>query len=232
MSRENTWLDRIRPALPATAVALGAAAALIGVVLYVHTAADVPMGTLTRDPLSGKPAYLGLLSQAGILVWAAGAAVCFFASRVLRGAPGSAYLFWAGLLTSGLCIDDAFMLHDEVLPLVGVPEELIYATYLGLVVVFLIAFRRQILDNGFPILMLALAFLGLSVVCDAWGLPWLDPYLLEDGSKFAGITLWTAHFAHAGESMVRSAASVRRPGSAARGSQTALSGAHNNYQTL
>jgi len=175
-------------------VALAVAAALIGLVLHIHATAEVSMGTLTRDPLSGKPAYLGLLSQMGILVWAASAATCLLAAGVLRGAPESRFLFGAGILSLVLCLDDAFLLHDEVLPLVGVPEELIYAGHLGIVLVFLVAFRRQILRAHYPVLLLALGLLGVSVVCDAWGLPWLDPYLLEDGAKFAGITMWTAFF--------------------------------------
>ena len=185
--------SRARSTLVTAGIALGLAAALIGVVLYIHTTAEVPMGTLTRDPLSGKPAHRGLLSQAGILLWAAGAAVCLLAARVLRGGPGATFMLAAGAITAAVCIDDAFLLHDEVLPLVGVPEELIYAGYLGMILVFLLAFRRQILGSAYGVLLLALAFLGVSVVCDAWGLPWLDPYLLEDGAKFAGITLWTAY---------------------------------------
>lgn len=185
---------RARATLLTIGVSLTLAAALIGLVLYIQATTDVSMGTLTRDPLSGKPAYLGLLSQVGILVWAASAATCLLAAGVLRGAPESRFLLGAGSLSLVLCLDDAFLLHDEVLPLVGVSEGLIYATYLGLVAMFLVAFRRQILRGQYPVLVLALAFLGVSVVCDAWGLPWLDPYLLEDGTKFAGIAMWTAFF--------------------------------------
>lgn len=185
---------RARTTIVTIALALALAAALIGTVLYIHTTTDVPMGTLTRDPLSGKPAHLGLLSQAGILVWAAGAAVCLLAAAVLQGAPGGRFMLAAGVLSLALCVDDAFLLHDEVLPLLGIPEELIYGVYLGMIVLFLVAFRRPIIESGHGVLVLALAFLGLSVVCDAWGLPWLDPYLLEDGAKFTGIALWAAYF--------------------------------------
>lgn len=184
---------RARSTLITVGISLALAAAFIGLVLYIHATAEVPLGTLTRDPLSGKPAYLGLLSQAGILVWAAGAAVCLLAGTVLRGTPDGRFMLGAGILSIVLCVDDAFLLHDEVLPLVGIPEGVIYAAYLGMIVLFFAAFRRAIFRSGYGVLLLALAFLGLSVICDAWGLPWLDPYLLEDGAKFAGIALWTGY---------------------------------------
>lgn len=192
-----------RNGLITTAAALALAAAMIGLVLYIHASADVSMGTLTRDPLSGKPAYLGLLSQVGILAWAAGAAVSLAAASALRGTPRGRFLLGAGALSVVLCIDDAFLLHDEVLPLIGVPEGFIYVAYIGLIVVFLVTFRRHILQTQYAVLMLALAFLALSMVCDAWGLPWLDPYLLEDGAKFVGITLWTAYLCTDAESALR-----------------------------
>lgn len=194
---------RLVQALAFMAGALAISAALIGLVLYIHHTKDVPLGTLTRDPLSGKPAYLGLLSQAGILLWAAGAAVSFLGAWLLPWRDAGRFMLSAGVLTTMLCIDDAFLLHDEVLPLVGVPEELIYAVYLGLLLGFLLLFARRILKTGYPLLGLALAFLGISVVADAWGLPWLDPYLIEDGAKFIGITMWSAYLFHTSGSLVR-----------------------------
>lgn len=196
---------RVRSTLLTGVIVLAVSAALIAIVLYVRDVTGVPMGTLTRDPLSGKPAYFGFLSQAGILFWAAGAAAAFLAASALTGAPdasGRRFLFSAGLLTVALCVDDAFLLHDEVLPKLGVPEEILYAVYLGCMLAFLIAFRRHILRTEYPILLLALGFLGLSVICDACGLPWLDPYLLEDGAKVAGIVAWAAYLFRTGGSLI------------------------------
>ena len=205
MEDQEVLPRRVRSTLLTGVIVLAVSAALIAVVLHVRDVTGVSMGTLTRDPLSGKPAYLGFLSQAGILLWAAGAAAAFLAASALTGAPdasGTRFLFSAGLLTVALCVDDAFLLHDEVLPKLGVPEEIIYGVYLGCMLAFLFAFRRHILRTEYPILLLALGFLGLSVICDACGLPWLDPYLLEDGAKVAGIVAWAAYLFRTGGSLI------------------------------
>ena len=43
------------------------------------------MGDLTRDPAAilDVPVYVGFLSQIGILLWAATAAICLFSAAVL-----------------------------------------------------------------------------------------------------------------------------------------------------
>lgn len=199
--------ERFIPILVAAAVALALGVALIATVLYVHATKDVPFGTLTRDPLSGKPVYFGLLSQAGILTWAFGASASFLGAWLLGGRAEGRFMLSAAVLTTLLCIDDAFLLHDEVLPLAGVSEKLVYAVYLALLLGFLVLFARRILKTGYPVLLLSLAFLGVSVVADTWGLPWLDPYMLEDGSKFIGIALWSAYLFQTSGSLVRA-----RPG--------------------
>ena len=55
---------------------------------------------------------------AGLAVGVLGAAAAFLSASAITGAPdasGRRFLFSAGLLTVALCIDDAFLLHDEVL---------------------------------------------------------------------------------------------------------------------
>lgn len=202
MDQQDLQRVRITDALIVAAAALALSGVLIGVVLYVHDTTGVPMGTLTRDPLSGKPAYLGLLSQAGILVWALGAAVALLGARLLPWRAGGGYMLAAAALTTLLCIDDAFLLHDEVLPLLGISEKVIYAIYLVAALSFLVVFARRILKTAYPLFVLAFAFLGVSVVADTVGLPWLDPYLLEDGAKFIGIALWSGYLFHTSGSLL------------------------------
>ena len=49
----------------------------------------------TRDPLSivGAPVYIGILSNLGILFWAAGATICFFRLLLLVTSSIRAKLF-------------------------------------------------------------------------------------------------------------------------------------------
>ncbi|MBN1192212.1 MAG: hypothetical protein JXA36_00755 [Coriobacteriia bacterium] len=167
-------------------------------VVIIQQKSGVSTGMLTQDPIFHRPAYTGLLSQAGILLWSAAAAICLLSAFVLRerqswGTPGR-FLLSAGLLTLYLCLDDAFMLHDSVLPGIGLFESFLYVVYLGLILTFLIGFRKHILQTEYLVLAAALVFFGLSIVCDVWGIPGVDPFLLEDGTKIVGIVMWSSYF--------------------------------------
>lgn len=165
----------------------------------MHYAWDAPMGTLTQDPLFRRPVYTGLLSQAGILLWAAAAGICFLTGSALavrNAAPAIRHFFLAaGALTLLLGLDDAFMLHDVVLPdYLGIAEEPVYAVYGGLIVLFMVVFRGRILASSYGILAIAAVFFGLSVVADLGVLRGSEPFLLEDGTKIVGIVSWLTYF--------------------------------------
>lgn len=192
----------------ALAFATALSAFLIGAVLHMHYRWGVPMGTLTQDPLFHRPVYLGFLSQVGILLWAAAAAVCFIVAIVLRargGARNEQAFFWsAGWLTTLLGIDDAFMLHDVVLPdQLGVPESIVYALYAGAVLAFVAVFFRRLLASEYATIVIAFAFFALSILADVRELPGLDPFLLEDGAKAIGIVAWVTYFFRTGVHVLR-----------------------------
>lgn len=191
-------------------------AVLIGAVLFMHQRWSVPMGTLTQDPLFHRPVYVGFLSQSGILLWAAAAAVCLTVAATLHAYGGGRaerrFFVSAGLLTVFLCLDDAFMLHDVVLPdHLGIPEQAVYAAYVGLVLAFLGVFFGRILESEYLVLGVAFVFFAVSILADIRELPWLDPFLLEDGAKAIGIVAWLTYFSRAG---------VRAAGMVARGEAT------------
>lgn len=193
---------------PALAFVAAASSVLLGSVLFMHYSWDVPMGTLTQDPLFHQPVHVGFLSQAGILMWAAAAGVSLAVAAVLgaRGESGGLQRFFlaAGVLTLVLCLDDAFMLHDVVLPdHLGVPEEIVYAGYAGLMLLFLGVFYKRILTTHYLVLALAFAFFALSILADMRELPGLDPFLLEDGAKAIGIVSWLAYFFQEGTAALR-----------------------------
>jgi hypothetical protein len=131
------------------------------------------------------------------MLWTTGAAVCLFTALLLvsldhRGAK-PIFLAAAGLFTGWLALDDFFMIHEDVLPLFGVPQPLTYAGYAGAAALYLLLSWRQIL-NSRPLLMaLAMALLGASVVIDV--LVHSESTLhvfMEDGAKFLGILAWTS----------------------------------------
>ena len=61
--------------------------ALLGlcVLAWISSTTGVPVSNLTRDPLAvmGAPVYTGLLSNLGILLWCATAAITLFGAAVL-----------------------------------------------------------------------------------------------------------------------------------------------------
>ncbi|MRR11040.1 hypothetical protein EG835_00790 [bacterium] len=100
------------------------------------------------------------------------------------------------------------MLHDAVLPdQFGVPEEIVYSVYVGLLLVFLLTFRRHIHRTDFVLLAIAFVFFGVSIIADTRGLPGLDPFLLEDGAKAIGILSWLTYFYREGAIALGSGAS-------------------------
>jgi hypothetical protein len=202
--------DAARSSLPAAGAVACVSAILISIILVVHYWGDVPMGDLTRDPnaVSECPPYTGFLSQAGLFFWAASVAVCFFSAAWAwvqrRPMRVRAFFVASGLITLMLYVDDAFMVHESLLPHLGIPEEAAYATYLLLVGAYLLYFSRMILRSDFPVLALALSFFAVSIVGDELDLPHdLGRYFLEDSAKLIGAVAWSAYFVLTGLRMDR-----------------------------
>ena len=175
----------------------------------------VALDLLVRDPLAAAhaPAYYGFVSNVGVVVWCATAAVCLFAA-VVRWHAGAEerreawFLAYGGSLTTVLMLDDFFMLHETVFPFhLFIPEIFVFGAYgLGMLV-YLVLFYRTILSLEPVLLGLCLGFLGLSMVGDMlWEQPdgvWSS--LIEDGSKFLGICLWCAFHLRASWHLVTAA---------------------------
>jgi hypothetical protein len=165
---ERSWAVRCRATLPTAGICLAVAGSFLLVTLTIHLWKGVDLGDLTRDPadISGVPVYIGFLSNIGMLFWAATVAICFFvATFVARSAAASAarrFLYASGLLTLLLLFDDLFQLHERVFPLsLGVAEPVVFGGYLAVTLLYLVHFRRVILESDYLLLALALGFFGL-----------------------------------------------------------------------
>jgi hypothetical protein len=167
----------------------------------------IPPQKFLLDPavLAGSHPLLGVVSNIGILIWAATAAIALFTATLLgmkRQEPEhKVFLLAAGLLTSWLVLDDFFMIHEWLFPhVLGVPQTLVLAAYAGLAGCFLLRFAALILRTDFLLLALALAFLSVSVCVDAlpntWFAAWNWLYLIEDGFKLLGIVGWFGYCSH------------------------------------
>lgn len=199
------------------AVAFTISFSLIAVTVFIHFWAGVPVGDLTRDPVAvtGGAVYIGFLSQTGIFFWAASAAVCLFTAHVLARrpdvAPARNFFFAAGLLSLLLGIDDVFLLHERLLPGLGIPELVVYGTYVALILLWLVRYRGIMMRSEYVLLGMALAFFGISVMADALNPDVPGRVLLEDGAKITGIVSWLVYFFRCGALELRNDAG--RPGS-------------------
>jgi hypothetical protein len=164
----------------------------------------VPLGELMRDSLLVAEVsedcchiYYGAVSNLGVLIWAGGSAILFFAAIVvaLLGAHAHrAYLVQfvlAGILTALLCVDDFFLIHDIVLPKLGFSEMLAYAVYAAFAMVYVFTARNEILAARWPMFLVSVFCLALSVEIDVFMNIDSDFRLLvEDGAKLMGIVAW------------------------------------------
>jgi hypothetical protein len=176
-------------------------AAFIAAVLSVMVAFSsrgIEVGSLLRDPSAvlGLPLHVGLLSNVGVVIWAAGAGGLLLAGIALRALrrPDAALFLSVGGLTLVLAADDLLQFHDSVGmgPVwFGIPQEVIVGTYGLVAAVLLVLHRSRILRlEGRWVLLVAAFALATSVGIDV-----IDPdgiYIVyEDGAKIVGIFNWS-----------------------------------------
>lgn len=138
----------------------------------------------------------GFISNLGIMLWSATAAVCLFAAGIFERAKAHTLMWFAlsaGLLNGLLALDDAFLLHENVLPYFGIPQNLVLASYVVLALAYAAASWRIILASDYIILLVAGAAVALSLLVDTV-FSSLVPSLvyIEDSAKFFGIFSWAS----------------------------------------
>ncbi len=195
------------------------AVAVVATVVIAHLVTGVDLVVFTADAALVEPSpAAGLLSNLGIIAWAAGAAVAFFGAwSAPRG--GSRLLFTGAVVTLFLLLDDALMMHEIWAPRLGVRETLA----LGMIAVLLLAWfvwvRHEIARSPWLFLAIAIAALGVMLALDLAEHHVAIPmhHLWEEGAKFVGVVNWSAYFiATAAEAL--SLRSSTSPGAAQRGS--------------
>lgn len=161
---------------------------------------DIPVGEFTRDPAATFQTYplIGVISNLGILLWCTTASVCLFTYMVHFSSSNIVvrqFLLTSGLFTTVLLFDDLFMLHEFVMPdVLGIPEAVIYSSYLVFILIYLIKYRAYLLKTEYMVLIIACGFFSLSILSDVY-LPQTGiVYLVEDGFKLFGIATWTLYF--------------------------------------
>ncbi len=204
--REPAPARPTRSALRSTCThVLAPALAVLGVALLAGGQAGLAPQHLLRDPLAdlGVPAVTGALSWLGVLAMAGTAALLAGAAAVCgRTRPGGddgRFLASSAAAVALLCLDDAFQLHETLLPHVGVPELLAYAAYACGAMAYLGRWRRHLLHRTeVAVLGLAAALLGGSLLVDLLALEVsAGSTIVEDVPKLLGIATLAAYFVRA-----------------------------------
>jgi len=196
-SLKNQLLRIRRTLLISFAIAF---AGIIGVYILSRIF-EAPLSELTRDPsaVTDTKFYIGLLSNLGIMIWSATTTICFFGVSLLKYGKRyhqlTNFLLFSGILSLILTLDDAFLIHETVMPsYFHIPEKGVYLGYLIFSAGYLVYFFRRILSTDYLLLTTALLFLGLSIFIDK-AFPFTDiETFIEDGFKFLGIVFWLAYF--------------------------------------
>ncbi|MFN3492057.1 MAG: hypothetical protein ACK40V_07545 [Anaerolineales bacterium] len=193
------------------ALGLGGAA----VTVLIADLSDNPIWKLAKDPAQtiGFPPYIGLLSNWGALLWMSAAAICLFASLVMKNHQATfrtyRFLFVSGVLSFLLAIDDIFLLHDEVLPrLLNMPEFFFYLLYIIIFGSYLIYFWRDISTYDYLLFIIAFALL---LVSRGFFLPRVlrDYMTTNDMLKYFGVVFWLAFFYRASMQEIKSLTSKK-----------------------
>jgi len=195
ITRIRFWKLFLRAYLPAIVV-------LAGVGGYCHIK-GIPIRALINDPLIllGAYPYVGFLSNLGALIWFGCVFICFFAAAFLahatRDKQPALFLFWGGIITLFLGVDDFYALHESALPdLLHIHQFVLFGLYVLGTIAYLVWFRKLVFKSANLPLILACVFfassIGFDILFEFIKLPWHAFY--EDGSKFIGIVSWAAYF--------------------------------------
>lgn len=185
-----------------TLIAASTAAVLVAIYL-VTRARGLHFSDLTRDAAAtlDGPWYTAALSNATVVMTSAGAAIAIFSASLLDGPwrrSIKGFLITLGLLVGVIAADDLFMLHETVLPALGIRASVLFAVYALALLGILWTWREAIL-GGTDYVFLALAglALGISAVVDSiftdeglLELPFSGE-LIEDPAKILGMVFMT-----------------------------------------
>jgi hypothetical protein len=144
------------------------------------------------------PYWLGVVSNVGILVWAATAGALFIALadswlRSSLRSSASRFLLAAFLLTTLLAVDDVLQIHEQRNLIGGLKGEVFLFPLFGLLAGSYVLFRDFIRTSYLPVLILAVLCFGISISVDLFLTPGRTTILIEDSAKLFGIFLWAAY---------------------------------------
>jgi hypothetical protein len=199
-----------RGRLPVLAVTFVPPLVLLGVVVVAHLTTGLAFEEAIEDPagLIEFHPLTGVVSTIGVMAWWTAAVTCLFASALLPrrvGAARRSFLFWSGIVTATLVVDDLFLFHEDLAErYLGLAQRFVVIAYACVAILFVVRFRAII--RGAPdrwLLALAVGLLAASlatdyvherVIFDRTGEYIGLVIFVEDALKLLGIAAWTAFF--------------------------------------
>ena len=139
---------------------------------------------------------VGLFSNIGLFLLSAAAGISFISlklPKIKNQLNIDKFFSFSFFFSFVLLIDDAFLLHEKVLPDRGIPEIIIFILYFLYGFYGLIINYKFISNSSWKILLLANLFFAISFFCDLKLNNLIDYDLLifiEDFAKLTGVFSW------------------------------------------
>jgi hypothetical protein len=197
----QNWYRQFKVLMPTILISYSVTlAVVVGISLYaISTGKRVWYFTVDPFIIGNLPFYAGILSNLGLLLWSAGATVCFFSASILRDEElknrHRRFLVLSGLFTSLFMFDGLFQMHRIFYPNhLHLSTVMVYCLYVILGLWYLLFFRKQIMETEYLMLALAIGFLGLAVIFDFVSLAPRGNTALSDFIKLFGIVSWFIYF--------------------------------------
>lgn len=189
----------LRDQIPSVGPLLAMWAAGGSILAFVGAQRSVALEQLFLDPayISGEPWYTGVLSDLGVLGWAAATVTALWGAWVAAqtGRPTAArFLRAAALVSAVLLADDLFQLHADVLRFMGLPKAVRQLVIVLPAVVWLVRYAADIARTRWVVLVGALTGFGASLLVDGLAPPGSTVGLfVEDSAKLLGVLAWTQY---------------------------------------
>ncbi|MEO5569661.1 MAG: hypothetical protein ABIT08_11630 [Bacteroidia bacterium] len=196
-----TLREQLKNITPVLIIVFAAALVVLSIVVMIGLQYNVQLNHFTKDPVQimGAPFYLGLFSNIGILLWCGTVVVCFYSRLFIPktevNKPVRIFLFFSGLITTLLMLDDLFLFHEELFPkYIGIPEKGVFVIYSNIILLYALLFRESIFKSEYIILGMAFLFIGGSTFVKRIPMPIPEDTFLEDAVKLLGVICWFTYF--------------------------------------
>jgi hypothetical protein len=168
---------------------------IVGLIGYYY---QIPFEDLTANPLSqlNIPFYQGILQRVGLILWGFVVILPLFTNYILDSSkiPGETkrFLLFSGIFFGYFLIDELLLIHNFIFPKVlNIHQLLVLILYAVTTFFFLLRFRNILNDKYSWVFLIAILFLGLSMIIDILSylkvIQFEIRYFLDDGAKFLGI---------------------------------------------